>query len=150
MRGQASDMRRDEIDFFEVRHAHIEIHARLQNWAKWARGGRGTGYVHPMFQGYRADGYHELHGGGVPVDSLDAAAVQKLFPRLPEKHRWALQWSYVHPYIHFGRVCRALAVTKPALCELVHDGRSMVKNIAVDTSHEHVRNSPANPSYSTC
>lgn len=143
-------MRRDEIDFFEVRHAHIEIHERLLNWARWSRGGRGGSNVQPMFQGYRAGGYHELHGGGMPVDSLDATAIQKLFPRLPEKHRWALQWSYCFPYIHYGKVCRGLAVPKPALCELVHDGRSMVKNIAVDTSHEHVRHSPANPSYSTC
>jgi hypothetical protein len=103
-----------------------------------------------MFQGYRADGYHELQGGAIPVDSLDATAMQKLFPRLPEKHRWALQWSYCYPFIHQGKVCRVLAVTRPALCELVHDGRSMLKNVAIDTSHVRVRHSTANPSYSMC
>lgn len=143
-------VRRDDVDFFEVRHPHAEIHARLLNWARWARGGRGGGSVLPMFKDYRADGYHELQGGGIPIDSLDATAIQKVFAVLPEKHRWALQWTYCYPFIHVSKVCRVLAVTRPALGELVHDGRAMAKNLAIDNASKRVRHSLANPSYSTC
>lgn len=120
-------MRRDAVDFFAVREIHRDIHERLLNWAKWARGGRGGGNVLPMFRLYRPDGYHELTGT-VPVDSLDATRLQKLMVVLPEKHRWAIQWTYCFPFIHVQKVCRVLAVNRPALCELVHDGRSILNN----------------------
>jgi hypothetical protein len=51
---------------------------------------------------------------------------------LPEKNRWAIQWSYAFPFIRVEKVCRVLAVNRPGLGELVHDGRSMLKNRAVD------------------
>src|SRR4051794_9226888 len=121
---------RDAVDFYEIRPAHVEIHARLMNWARWARGGRGGGAMLPMFQNYRAEGYHELAVAGTPIDTLDAVALQKLFVGVPEKHRWALQWSYVSPFIHPAKVCRVLAISRAGLGELVHDGRAMIKNTA--------------------
>lgn len=120
-------MRRDPVDFFVVRAGHEAIHERLTNWARWSRGGRGSTSTLPMFRFYRPDGYHELTAA-IPVDSLDATRVQKLMVVLPEKHRWAMQWSYAHPWIHVQKVCRVLAVSRDALAELVHDGRSMLRN----------------------
>jgi hypothetical protein len=81
-----------------------------------------------MFQNYRPDGYHELAGGGTPIDTLDAVALQKLFVHIPEKHRWALQWSYRYSFISVNKACRAFGMSRPDLCELVHDARSMLKN----------------------
>lgn len=120
-------MKRDAIDFFEVRPAHRAVHESLLNWARWARGGRGGSAMLPMFQHYRPDGYHELTVA-IPVDSLAATKLQKLMIVLPEKHRWAIQWHYVKPWIHPLKVCRVLAVSRDALAELVHDGRSMLRN----------------------
>lgn len=122
-------MRRDAIDFFAIRAGHEAVHERLVNWALWARGGRGGSGVLPMFQHYRPDGYHEL-AVAIPIDTLDATALQKLMVLLPEKNRWAIQWSYVKPWIHAQKVCRVLAVSRDGLCELVHDGRSILKNRA--------------------
>lgn len=121
-------MKRECVDFFYVRSGHAEIHERLLNWSRWARGGRGGGNVLPMFKDYRPDGYHELMGGGIPIDSLDAVALQKLFAGLPERNRWALQWHYRYPFIRVEKVCRVLAVSRASLSELVHDGRTMLKN----------------------
>lgn len=124
-------MRREPVDFFTVRAGHEAIHERLTNWARWSRGGRGGSSTLPMFRFYRPDGYHELTGG-IPVDSLDATRIQKLMVVLPEKPRHAVQWSYCFPFIHVQKVCRVLAVSRDALGELVHDGRSMLRNRSVE------------------
>jgi len=120
-------MKRDSIDFHAVRLEHEAIHARLCNWARWARGSRSGSSTLPMFHGYRPDGYHELTVC-IPIDSLDAVKLQKLFILLPEKHRWALQWSYVKPWIPEQKVCRVLAVSRVGLSDLVSNGRTMLKN----------------------
>jgi len=120
-------MKRDPVDFFTIRSGHEAIHERLRNWALWARGGRGGSSTLPMFRFYRPDGYHEL-AVGIPIDSLDATSLQKLMVVLPEKNRWAVQWAYAYPFVHVQKVCRVLAVSRDALCELVHDGRTMLRN----------------------
>lgn len=121
-------MTRDPVDFFIVRPAHEQIHARLTNWARWARGGRGGNSTLPMFQNYRPDGYHELRGGSIPIDSLDATKVQKVFVGIPEANRWALHWTYLFPAIRVEKVCRVFAMNRSQLSETIHDGRAMVKN----------------------
>lgn len=125
-------MKREPVDFFLVRPAHEQIHCRLLNWARWARGGRGGNSTLPMFQNYR-DGYHVPTGGGIPIDSLDATKIQKLFVGIPESNRWALHWTYLYPAIRVEKVCRVLCMTREALVESVHVGRSMVKNMACAT-----------------
>jgi hypothetical protein len=127
-------MKRDPIDFFVVRPEHREIHDRLCNWARWSQSGKRGGAVLSMFAGYRPDGYYELQGGGIPVDSLDAVSLQKGMVVLPEKNRWAVQWSYAHPYIRVEKVCRVLAVNRSTLGDLVHGARTMLKNRALDTN----------------
>jgi hypothetical protein len=130
---------REPVDFFLVKPEHVAIHIRLGNWSRWARGGRGGGGVLPMFQNYRPDGYHELQGGGAPIDTLDAVALQKLFVHIPEKHRWALQWSYRYSFISVNKACRAFGMNRTGLADLVHDARSMLKNSAIRrTQGEHV------------
>lgn len=117
-------MKRD-LDFHEVRPIHAEVHARLENWARWCRGGRG-GSVLAMFKQYR-HGYEEPTASST-VDTLDGHAVEKLVIALPEKHRTVLQWWYVKPFIPVWKVRKALALSTPAMFDLVHDARSMLKN----------------------
>jgi hypothetical protein len=126
IRGAA--LRRETHDFHEVRVVHLEIHERLNNWARWARDGRGMGNVSPMFRHYKPYAFPEAIGGSKNVDTLDAVAIQKLFSQIPEKNRWAIQWSYLFPFINAGKVCRHLAVTRIGLSDLIHDSRTMMKN----------------------
>lgn len=121
-------MRRDEIDLHAVRHEHIEIHQRLENWSRWQYSGHWTSAVLPMFRYYRPDNWGREVRDIIPVDERDAVRVQVVFARLPEKHRHAAGWAYVKPWIPFHRVCRLLGVSRRTLAELIHDSRSMMKN----------------------
>lgn len=116
------------MDFSYVRVEHLAIHDRLINWAKWVKPGRGGGAVHPMFRQYR-HGYEEP--AATSLNSIDGHAVEKLVVALPEKHRTAIQWAYVFPFIPVHRVRKHLGLTEAALIDLVHAGRTMLKNRSV-------------------
>ena len=113
------------VDFAYVPANQYDIHDRLLNWAKWARGA-GARNVHPMFRQYRND-YWEPAPAASYADTVDALAVQKTMKDVPEKHRLAVQWYYI-ARSNPQRMCRELGVTKAALADLVIDGRNMVKN----------------------
>lgn len=120
-------MKRDAVDLALVLPHHEGVHARLTEWARWCRPGGGGSAVQPMFEGYR-NGYEEPEVRGVPIDTLRAVAVQKAFTQLPEKHRLVLSWWYCQPYIPVLRVRQAAGLTTPALYELVHTSRTMMRN----------------------
>ena len=122
-------MKRDQIDFHEVRPEHLAIHDRLLNWARWCCGGSRGSDVLPMFRGYKPERYPEANPW-IPVDSLDGHRLEKLVVTLPEKHRTLLQWWYVRPYIPVHRVRKALGLTERDLHEMLHSARTMVKNLA--------------------
>jgi DNA-directed RNA polymerase specialized sigma24 family protein len=61
------------------------------------------------------------------VDTLDAVLLEKAVSALPEKHRAAVRWSYVHAGNPVA-MARALAVSKQGLSDLVGDGRTMLQN----------------------
>lgn len=82
-----------------------------------------------MFREYR-NSYDQAKGGGIPVDVNAAMSTQKAFISLPEKHRWALNWFYIRPYIPVYRVRQALEVTSDGLARLLVDGRTLMRNIA--------------------
>ena len=62
-------LKRDQIDFHEVRPEHLAIHQRLLNWAKWCSSGIRNVSVHPMFKHYR-HGYEEASAGSGVVGSV--------------------------------------------------------------------------------
>lgn len=114
------------IDLHHIAPQHAAIDERLKNWARWSRD-RGGGYVHPMFRGYRPDNF-EREPPGQGVDQLDATAMQKVVVQLPEKHRLALAWCYIHPYISPGKTARLLAVSMRGLADMLFEARCMVIN----------------------
>lgn len=118
-------MKRD-LDFHHVRAEHVEIHERLLNWAKWCGAGVHAVSVLPMFRHYR-HGYEEPRAGS-GVDSLDGQAVEKVVTSLPEKHRTALQWAYVKPWIPVLAVRRVLGLKHQALYDVLQEARCMVAN----------------------
>lgn len=117
-------------DFHAVEEKHAQIHARLQNWARWCNG-RGGPTTSPMFRLYvapaRARGGEIHFGGGAPVDKMDAARIAKAVIALPESHRHAINWSYVKP-VNPPRAAREIGCTLEGLALLVRDGRQMLLN----------------------
>lgn len=117
---------RQAVDFFHIPSEQTEIHARLVNWARWASPGH-RGSVHPMFRGYRPYLYPEPASSS-PINTLDAAQVQKIMCRVPERHRIAVQWYYIingSP----ARICRAMGVNPAGLAQMVVEARTMVRNL---------------------
>ena len=62
-----------------------------------------------------------------PVDTLDAVLVGKAVAALPEKHRDAIRWWYVHAGNPVA-MARTLGVSKQGLADLVDVGRTMLQN----------------------
>ena len=113
------------VDFNHVPANQLEIHDRLCNWAKWARGSNSAN-VHPMFRQYR-NNYWEPIPAMAQADALDAVAVQKVMKDIPEKHRIAVQWCYILRSSP-TKFCRDLGVNKEGLMLLIVQGRTMVIN----------------------
>ena len=116
------------IDYNYVPERHTAIHARLENWARWVRVRPHGWQTAPMFRMYQSRARQwEAPVIQNPVDTLDAVVVEKAVSALPEKHRAAVRWSYVHCGNPLA-MARSLAVSKQGLADLVTDGRSMLQN----------------------
>lgn len=120
---------RTEIDFHAVEAKHVDIHRRLENWARWCNGSGGPS-TSPMFRlalsAARARG-GEVIAFGVGVDRSDAVRLAKAVVALPHGHRAAINWCYVKP-ISPRRAAAALGTTLEGLALLVRDGRQMLVN----------------------
>lgn len=122
-------MKRDAIDFHVVEPTHLAIHERLVNWARWSysRGGSSTS---PMFRLYRPadeEDRDDLTRTAQPVDTLDAAKIQKGVTALPEPQMHALNWNYLRPS-NPRRMAQKLGTSLDGLAELVRSGRQMLIN----------------------
>lgn len=119
------------VDFAAVPPSQWSMHDRLENWARWCRGrqGQSGGAGQPMFSLYRSSEARREYGEetSVPVDPIDAQAVAKGVAALPDKHRRALHWNYLHPRNPGGQA-RELGVSLEGLAQLVKDGRQMLVN----------------------
>ena len=118
----------ETVDYCHVQPQHEAIHARLTNWARWVKV-RPQGWpTHPMWRkaltSKQWDASPHIPN---PVNTLDAVVVEKAVSALPEKHRAAVRWSYVHSGNPVA-MARALAVSKQGLADLVDSGRTMLQN----------------------
>jgi DNA-directed RNA polymerase specialized sigma24 family protein len=124
-------MAKQYVDFSSVPPSHWPIHDRLENWARWCRGSqRQTGSAgSPMFSLYRSTDAKRVYGEetAVPIDRMDATRIAKAVAVLPDKHRRALNWCYLHPR-NPGGMARELGVQLEGLAHLVRDGRQMLIN----------------------
>ena len=116
------------VDYNHVATHHEAIHARLVNWERWVRVRPHGWQVAPMFRMYQSKA-RQWHAPVIqtPVDTLDAVLVEKAVAALPEKHRDAIRWSYVHCGNPVA-MARALGVSKQGLADLVEAGRTMLAN----------------------
>jgi hypothetical protein len=118
------------VDFATVPEHQLAIDARLVNWANAMRGGdKQSGKAAPMFVLYRSSDARRVYGTEtvVPVNRSDAVIIGKEVGFLPDKHRKAIHWCYVHPGSP-ARAAREIGVTHQRLAELVIDARDMLIN----------------------
>lgn len=116
------------VDYNHIATHHEAIHARLVNWERWVRVRPHGWFTHPMWRDSRTSRQWEVSPYiGVPVDTLDAALMEKAVYALPEKHREAVRWWYVYRRDP-AAMARALGVSKQGLADLVEAGRTMLAN----------------------
>lgn len=113
-------------DFFSVDAKHRKIDDRLVNWSRWCQVYPAR-FIQPMFKGMKSSevfGHNEI---SVPIDSLDAASIEKQVSALPVRNRDAIRWAYVYK-VQPWRFCRHMGITQTVLADLIHDGRTMLIN----------------------
>jgi DNA-directed RNA polymerase specialized sigma24 family protein len=121
-------MKRDSIDFFAVHDGHHAIHDQLCNWSRVVRVHVSSNRPSPMFAAYRSSEVFQAPEAKIPTDMQAGWKMERAVSNLPEKQRAAIRWQYVWPWKPPGMVARRLAVTTTVLQQLVHDGRSMLRN----------------------
>ena len=116
------------VDYNHVPERHAAIHARLENWRRWVIVRQHGWQTAPMFRMYQSRARQwEAPVIQNPVDTLDAVLMENAVSALPEKHRAAIRWSYVHAGNPVA-MARALAVSKQGLADLVDAGRTMLQD----------------------
>ncbi len=119
---------REIVDFNHVATEHEAIHARLENWRRWVIVRPHGWQTAPMFRMYQSKARQwEAPVIQNPVDTLDAALMEKAVYALPEKHREAVRWWYVYRRDPVA-MARNLGVSKQGLADLVDAGRTMLQN----------------------
>ena len=118
----------EAVDYCHVQPQHEAIHERLTNWARWVKV-RPQGWpTHPMWRKALTSRQWDVSPHiCTPVDTLDAALMEKAVYALPEKNREAVRWWYVYRRDPVS-MARNLGVSKQGLADLVESGRTMLKN----------------------
>ena len=118
-----------DCDFSRIEARHDAVNLRLEQWARWVTPRHHPWKTQPMFRLYKAPPQWEMPQIHAAANTLECAEVEKIVSYwLPEKHRDAVRWAYVFPWVPVNRVQRELAVTRAGLMELLLNGRNMVKN----------------------
>lgn len=118
---------RQYTDFHEVRPQHAEIHKELQNWARWALQPWGAKAQHPMFRWSKPAQHWSAVDVPEVTDPIAAFKIEKAVCKLSTKHQAAIRWSYVFQGPP-RRTANKLGLTLDGLADMVHDGRTKLKN----------------------
>jgi DNA-directed RNA polymerase specialized sigma24 family protein len=123
--------REDAVDFFLVDDRHLEVHARLESWARWVRVRPQGWQVAPMFRQYRSHSW-QWHTPDIKqsINIPEAVEMEKAVSLLPEKHREAIRFCYVFAGSPVATAKR-LGVSKQGLLDLIRSGRTMLINRGV-------------------
>lgn len=125
---------RKYVDLSSVPPSQWKMHDRLLNWAKWSRGTArfDRAISAPMFSLYRSTEARREYGAetSMPIDHADGTRIQVGVTALPDKHRRALHWFYLHP-VAPGAMARELGLTMNGLAEIVIRARTMLQNRGV-------------------
>lgn len=117
-----------KVDYSYIPARQDSIHLRLEKWAMWCSVSTPS-YVHPMFRMYQSKARQwEMPVIRVQASPLDNLEVERAVQVLPSKHRDAIRWAYVWPWVPANAIRRKLGVTQRELLDLIVDARDMVKN----------------------
>lgn len=126
-------MKRDFVDVFHVERHHEAIHARLLNWAAWVSV-RPHYATSPMFQalGVRSNS-RQWNAPDIrdTIDTLDAAAIEKLVHKLPIQHADVMRWWYVYKWPSVRVFCRKIGKSDSGLLSICNDARTMLQNMEI-------------------
>lgn len=117
------------IDFNAVPFRQEHIHERLVNWARWVRPRRSS-WVHPMWRGFKPSEVWAGTAVSIPINTLDAQAVEKAISGLPDAHRFSVRWCYVYGG-NPRRAAREVGETLEGLAALISAARAMLINRGV-------------------
>lgn len=117
------------VDFSRIPTRHDAINLRLEQWARWVSVRPQAWKVQPMFRQYRSHSW-QWHAPEIKVElnTIECCETEKLVSQLPEKHRAAIRWAYVFPWIAPSVIRRELALTKEGLEQMLTDARDMLVN----------------------
>lgn len=117
------------VDFSRIPTRHDAINLRLEQWAKWVSVRPQAWKVQPMFRQYRSHSW-QWHSPEIKTElnTLECVEIEKMVSQLPDKHRTAIRWAYVFPWIAPSVIRRELALTKEGLEQLLTDARDMLVN----------------------
>jgi hypothetical protein len=120
---------KEYVDFNTIPAHQVVMHERLENWARFCRGGdKQSGQAaNPMFNLYRSSDARRAYGAetNVPVRREDGAKLHGAIANLPEKPRKALHWCYLRPKAP-GLESVRLEVTMQGLKDLIVEGRDLL------------------------
>jgi hypothetical protein len=101
---------------------------RLVEWSRWVSVHQQGWPTQPMFRFAKSNTRQwEEPKLSLPVDAVAAASVEKLVSALPELHRTVLRWFYVFSRVPMGKVARELGLSHHSLCQVLGEGRDMLK-----------------------
>ena len=117
-------------DYTHIEARHDSVNIRLEQWARWVQVRPQVWKMQPMFRSYRAPRQYAYETADIKValNTLECHEIERIVSHLPDKHRSALRWYYVYPFISDSRIRRELGETRAGLAELLHKGRCMVVN----------------------
>ena len=121
-------MKREFPDFHAIRPEHQGIHDSLLNWVRVVRDSQFHTRPQPMFRYYRSAEVWITPDQQIPTDSEAGWKMERSIRNLPEKHREAIRWAYIHRRIPPHKQARRLAISVLVLGEMVHTARTMLKN----------------------
>lgn len=118
------------IDLNHIPARHDAINLRLEEWARWVTVRPQAWAMQPMFRFVKSNARQwetdpHIH---IEINTLAAHEIERCVSFLPEKHRTAIRWAYVFPYVPEARVRAELGLTREALGQIIHSARDMLVN----------------------
>ena len=116
------------ISHIPARHDAINI--RLEEWAKWVRVNPQRWGMQPMFRMYqsKARQWEADPVIRIEINTLAASEIERAVSFLPDRHRTAIRWFYVWPWVPDNAVRREIGATRAELESLINDARDIICN----------------------
>lgn len=118
------------VDLNHVLARHDAIDQRLIEWSRCIKVRPQPWKMQSIWRQYRPPRQYayETQDIPVPINTIAAFEIERIVSMLPDKHRTAVRFFYVFPFVPIMAVCHFLGVNRGGLAELITDSRDMVQN----------------------